>query len=139
MKSSFLSSAIWEIPVRRRSLRVSALTVFGSLYLSDIGVPATYTFGDLREDWMDRNSELEEVEIPDFWVEHQGSESNRITETGRFWEIGEDNMMISDAFKNAGIQQHIPIPRIDLVENEEDYIVALLDDDGVESGKVVGR
>jgi hypothetical protein len=86
---------------------------------------------------MDRVPEEEEVDIPDFWVEHQGSKNNHITKTGRFWEIGEDTMKIGEAFKNACIQ-HSRTPRIDMVENEKDYVVALLEDSGVESGKVVG-
>jgi hypothetical protein len=137
MKNSFSRSAIWIIQVWKRPLRVSTLAVVGNVHLLGIGVPATYTFGELREDWMKRDSGEDEVDIPDFWIEHQGITHNPITKTGRFWQFGQDNMMIGDALKNAGVHQ-TPTPRIDMVENDNDYIVALLEDNGVESGKVVG-
>ncbi|CAG8545266.1 1287_t:CDS:2, partial [Acaulospora colombiana] len=104
---------------------------FWNMCSHKLAIPVTYTFGELRDDWMSREGAEEEADIPDFWIEQQGSQRNHITKTGRFWDLGEDNVTIGDAFKAAGIHSNQP-HFIDVVENEKDYVVALLEDNGVE-------
>ncbi|PVG03736.1 hypothetical protein CPB86DRAFT_694259 [Serendipita vermifera] len=120
----------------RRKISLVCIKICHSTKPFIISVPLTYTFGEMREDWMSRYGEQEEVDIPDFWIPHQGSQNNHITKTGRFWEVGEDKVTIGDAFKAAGVHHNQP-HLIDVVENEKDYVVALLEDNGVESGRPV--
>jgi hypothetical protein len=96
--------------------------------------------GDSKEG---NDDETDADAIPDVWVRKFDAEHNSVTDTGIWWEHQSENAKLRDVFSNSEngreSEQHQWDVEVEVVEKKGDYVVALVNDNGVELGKVVGE
>lgn len=87
------------------------------------------TEGSDDEDEDDGDSDL----IPDVWVKKWDPGHNSVTKTGQWWEWQNESTKIRDIFPTTPGAKG----SVEVVARKGDYVVALIEDNGVEKGKVL--
>jgi hypothetical protein len=72
------------------------------------------------------------VFLPDFWVKRADKNSNRVTESNLCWEYQWPYNKVRET--PAANDSHA----VDIVVGRDSYVIVLINDNGVEMGKVVG-
>jgi hypothetical protein len=106
------------------------------------------TFGELlQKAYMapDEGGDEEEADeddlIPDVWIRKWDPGHNAVTKTGQWWEHQNETLKIGDVFKAAEAGSADMSQKkwcVEIVAKKGDYVVALVNDNGQESGKALG-
>jgi hypothetical protein len=90
----------------------------------------------------DGDEEDEDDILPDVWVKRCDPKHNTVTKTGQWWEHQDESLKIRDVFKTAGGDPEELSQKkwcVEIVAKKGDYVIALVNEEGKELGKVLGE
>jgi len=112
---------------------------FGELLQKAFMVPDAPEGAAENEEDEDEN---EDEMIPDVWIKRWDTTHNSVTKTAQWWEHQDESLKIREVFERAagGTADLSQMKRsIEVVARKGDYVVALVNDNGQELGKALGK
>ncbi|KIM31911.1 hypothetical protein M408DRAFT_327305 [Serendipita vermifera MAFF 305830] len=94
-------------------------------------IPLDYTFCDLAEDLLKSDPALL---LPDFWVKRKDETYNQITASNISWEYQPPFNRVCEV---PVVDERNDSRAVDIVVGKDNYVVALVNKNGIEMGKVV--
>jgi hypothetical protein len=91
-----------------------------------------YTFADVAVDLFSLDPT---IRLADFWVKRADENLNRVTESKLFWEWQLPHRKVCETpVTNNGKDSRT----VEIVVGKKEYVVVLINDNGIERGKAVG-